>query len=63
MVLGWENKDRYKYSECQTRSCYLFIISDGILVGLGEISALKGVHCETLAEAQEQIREIQNAFS
>jgi len=31
-------------------------------VGLGDISPLKGVHSETLAEAKEHIKEIQNAF-
>jgi len=37
-------------------------LSEGILVGLGDISPLKGVHSETLAEAKEHIKEIQNAF-
>ena len=37
-------------------------LRDGILVVLREMSPLKGVHSETLAEAKEQIKEIQNAF-
>jgi len=62
MVLGGENKDSYKIQRILDEVLFISLSSsEGILVGLGEISPLKGVHSD-LAEAKEQIKEIQNAF-
>jgi len=62
--IGWGEQGQVKNTVNVRQGLVLSLSSsDGILVGLGEISPLKGVHPETLDEAVEQIIEIQNALS
>jgi o-succinylbenzoate synthase len=62
--IGWGEQGQVKEAVNSRRGIVLSLSSsDGILVGLGEISPLKGVHSESLEEAKEQVIEIQDALS
>ena len=63
--IGWgEHGQVQNTANTRTRRGLLICLSssNGILVGLGKMSPLKGVHSKTLAEAKEQIKEIKNVF-
>jgi len=62
--IGWGDQGQVKNIVNARRGLILSLSSsDGILVGLGEVSPLSGVHPETLDEAKGQMNEIRNAIS
>jgi 2-succinyl-5-enolpyruvyl-6-hydroxy-3-cyclohexene-1-carboxylate synthase len=62
--IGWGDQGQVQNIVNARRGLILSLSSsDGILVGLGEVSPLSGVHPETLDDAKGQMNEIRNAIS
>lgn len=62
--VGWGESARSE-NEIKRREGFIISLtsSDGIVVGVGEVSPLKGLHSESLEDAEQQLRAIKNFFA